>query len=235
MLSIFVFDPSYFLYVGPFLLLALWAQWKVKGTFAKYADQPLRSNVSGAEAAQLILRGAGITDVSVEAVPGMLSDHYDPRSKTVRLSESVLRERSTAAVAVAAHECGHAIQHAQAYAPMAWRHALVGPVNLVNSLALPMFLAGIFLGMGNFAIFAIVLFGLTTLFHLVTLPVEFDASARAIRILAGSGIATSDEMVGVRKTLYAAGFTYLAATLVSAAELVYWLVRSGLLGGSQDE
>ena len=224
---------TYLLFVAPFLLLALWAQFKVKSTFAKYADMPLRSNVSGAEAAQLILRGAGISDVRIEAVPGMLSDHYDPRSRTVRLSENVLRERSAAAVAVAAHEVGHAIQHAQAYRPMAWRHALVVPLNFMSSLALPMFIGGALLGWSGLAIFAVALFGLTTVFHLVTLPVEFDASGRAIRILEGSGLVTADEMVGVRKTLYAAGFTYLAATLVSAAELVYWLIQSGLLGGDE--
>ena len=171
----------------------------------------------------------------VEAVAGLLSDHYDPRSKTVRLSEGVLRERSAAAVAVAAHECGHAIQHAQAYAPLQWRSALVGPVNLLNTLAMPMFIAGAVFQLFSLALVAVVLFGATTLFHLVTLPVEFDASKRAIGILDGSGIATPEEMVGVRKVLNAAGFTYLAATLVSAAQLLYWLLQSGLLGGrSQD-
>lgn len=236
MLSFFFgLDYLYFLIVGPFVLLALWAQWQVKGTFARYSDMALRSNISGAEAAQLILRGAGIADVRIEAVPGMLSDHYDPMAKAVRLSENVLRARSAAAVAVAAHECGHAIQHAQAYQPMQWRAWLVGPVNLVNSLALPMFLFGAFLSIQGLMIFGLLLFGLTFVFHLVTLPVEFDASARAIRVLAGSGLVTEDEMVGVRKTLYAAGFTYLAATLMSAAQLVYWLLRTGVIGGSSDE
>ncbi|MBK8975123.1 MAG: zinc metallopeptidase [Planctomycetes bacterium] len=230
-----VFDPNYFLFVGPFMLLALWAQWRVKGTFARYAEMPLRQRLSGAEVAQLILRGAGIHDVSIEAVPGMLSDHYDPQAKSVRLSADVLQARTVAAAAVAAHECGHAIQHAQGYAPMAWRAGLVPVVNLMSSAALPMFLAGIFLGWTGFAWFAVALFGVTTLFHLVTLPVEFDASARAIRIVEASGLAVGDELVGVRKVLYAAGFTYLAATLVSAAELVYWLLRSGLLGGSSDD
>lgn len=225
---------NYLLFVGPFLLLALWAQWKVKGTFAKYSEMPLRSGISGAEAAQLILRGAGISDVRIEAVPGMLSDHYDPMAKAVRLSEDVLNARSAAAVAVAAHECGHAIQHAQAYQPMQWRSALVKPLNFMNSLAMPMFLGALFFHLPGLAIFAVALFGLTTLFHLVTLPVEFDASHRAIKILDASGLATADEMTGVRKVLFAAGFTYLAATLVSAAELVYWLIQSGMLGGNDD-
>jgi Zn-dependent membrane protease YugP len=231
-----VFDYQYFLYVGPFLLLALWAQWKVKGTFARYAELGLRSGVSGAEVAALILRNSGLPDVRIEAVEGMLSDHYDPTTRTVRLSRDVLTGRSAAAVAVAAHECGHALQHAQGYQAMQWRTALVPVVNLVNTLAMPMFLFGMFLvPFQVFALIAVIAFGAGTLFHLVTLPVEFDASSRAIRIVEQSGIATAEEMVGVRKVLYAAGFTYLAATLMSAAELVYWLVRSGLLGGNRSE
>ncbi|MCC6782657.1 MAG: zinc metallopeptidase [Planctomycetes bacterium] len=231
-----VFDYQYFLYVGPFLLLALWAQWKVKGTFARYAQVGLRSGVSGAEVAALILRNSGLPDVRIEAVDGMLSDHYDPQTRTVRLSRDVLTGRSAAAVAVAAHECGHALQHAQGYQAMQWRTALVPVVNLVNTLAMPMFLFGMFLvPFQVFALIAVIAFGAGTLFHLVTLPVEFDASSRAIRIVEQSGIATAEEMVGVRKVLYAAGFTYLAATLMSAAELVYWLVRSGLLGGNRSE
>ncbi len=231
-----VFDPYYFLYVGPFLLLALWAQWKVKGTFARYADVPLRTGVSGADVAALILRSSGLPDVRIEAVAGMLGDHYDPSTRTVRLSHDVLTGRSAAAVAVAAHECGHALQHAQGYHAMQVRTALVPVVNLVNTLAMPMFLLGMFfVPFKVFALVAVIVFAAGTLFHLVTLPVEFDASSRAIKIVEQAGIATAEEMVGVRKVLYAAGFTYLAATLMSAAELVYWLVRSGVLGGSRND
>jgi hypothetical protein len=149
-----VFDYQYFLYVGPFLLLALWAQWKVKGTFARYAELGLRSGVSGAEVAALILRNSGLPDVRIEAVEGMLSDHYDPTTRTVRLSRDVLTGRSAAAVAVAAHECGHALQHAQGYQAMQWRTALVPVVNLVNTLAMPMFLFGMFLV--PFQVFALI-------------------------------------------------------------------------------
>ncbi|MHC5063351.1 MAG: zinc metallopeptidase [Planctomycetota bacterium] len=235
MLSFLIFDPRYFLYVGPFFLLALWASMRVKGTFARYSQLQLRSGVSGAEAARMILQAAGIHDVKLEAVPGMLSDHYDPTSKTVRLSENVLNERSQAAVAVAAHEVGHAIQHAQAYAPMEWRSNLVPVVGLINQMAMPMFLVGLFFAPFQFlAIVGIVLYGAATIFHLVTLPVEFDASRRAIKILEGCGFVGQDEMVGVRKTLNAAGFTYIAATLVALAELIYWLMRSGLLGGHDE-
>lgn len=232
----FVFDPLYFLYVGPFFLLAMWAQSQVKGTFRKYSQVRLRSNLSGREAAEAILRGAGIHDVKVEGVPGMLSDHYDPQAKAVRLSETVLQERNAAAVAVAAHECGHAIQHAQNYQPMFWRSSLVPVVNAINTMAMPMFLVGMFLLKSEeFALIGVVMYGAATLFHMVTLPVEFDASRRAIQIVEKSGMAVGEELTAVRKTLYAAGFTYLAATLVALAELVYWLLRSGLLGGSNDE
>jgi len=225
------FDPRYFLYVGPFFLLALWANMKVKGTFARYRKETLRSGVTGAEAAQFILQAAGIHDVELKAVSGMLSDHYNPLTKTVCLSEEVLNERSQAAVAVAAHEVGHAIQHAQGYAPLQWRSSLVPVVGLINKLAMPMFFFGMFIaGFKFLSMVAIVFYGAATLFHFVTLPVEFDASRRAIKILDRCGFVTPDEMIGVRKTLYAAGFTYVAATLVALAELVYWLLRSGLLG-----
>ena len=235
MLNLIVFDPNYFLFVGPFLLLSLWAQWKVKGTFARYAEVGLRSGVTGADAAAAILRTAGLHDVKLEAVDGMLSDHYDPSSRTVRLSRDVLTGRSAAAVAGAAHECGHALQHAQGYRAMQARSALVPVVNLVNTLAMPLFLLGMFMSIIPVAWVGVGLFAVVTLFHLVTLPVEFDASARAIRIVEHSGIASAEEMVGVRKVLYAAGFTYLAAALMSAAELVYWLMRSGLLGGNRND
>lgn len=226
---------NYLLILGPFFLLTLWAQWRVKATFARYGDVALRSGLSGADVAQLILRGAGIHDVRIEAVPGLLSDHYDPRAKAVRLSEEVLNARTVSAAAVAAHEVGHAIQHAQGYQPMQWRSSLVPVVNLVSSVAMPMFLAGWFFHIPGLPLVAVILYGVTTLFHLVTLPVEFDASARAIKVVEASGLATGDEMTGVRKVLYAAGFTYLAATLLSAAELVYWLLRSGILGGSSSD
>lgn len=223
---------TYLLFALPFLLLAMWASYRVKSTFAHYNQQPIRSGVSGAEAAQIILRAAGITDVGIEVAPGMLSDHYDPAKKVVALSAEVLNGRTQAAVAVAAHEVGHAIQHAQAYAPMQARSALVPVVGLINTLAMPMFLAGIFMHLPGLALVAVIAYGAGTLFHLVTLPVEFDASRRAIQILERSGIATADEMVGVRKTLFAAGFTYVAATLVSLVDLIYWLWRAGLIGGA---
>ena len=217
------FDPWYFLIVMPFALLAMWATAKVKGTFAKYSEVPIRSGYSGGQAAQAILRAAGLHDVELEEAPGMLSDHYDPIHRRVRMSREVLHGRSAASVAVAAHECGHALQHAAAYAPMKVRHALAGPVTFASQLAIPMILFGFLLQMGGLIWIGIIGFSLAVLFHLVTLPVEFDASHRAMKILESSGIVAADEMPGVRKTLYAAGFTYIAATLVALAQLVYFL------------
>ena len=230
MLSFF-FDPLYLVVMLPMLALSMWAGSRVKGTFKKYNRTPIRSGYSGAQAAQAILRAAGIHDVGIKAVPGMLADHYDPRRKEVALSEEVLNGQTPAAVAVAAHEVGHAIQHAQGYAPLQWRSTMVPAVQLGSSLALPMLMFGFFLHIGPLAWLGVIAFSFAVLFHLVTLPVEFDASNRAIKILESSGIVASDEMVGVRKTLYAAGFTYVAAALVTVVELLYWLMRLGVLGG----
>ena len=225
---------TYLLFSLPFLALSIWAASRVKSTFARYNQTPIRSGYSGAQAAQAILHAAGIHDVSIEAVPGMLSDHYDPSKRVVRLSTEVLNGRTPAAVAVAAHEVGHALQHAQDYKPMEIRSAIVPAVQLGSQLAFPMILAGLFLHLPGLALVGVIGFSLAVLFHLVTLPVEFDASGRAIRILERSGIVSADEMVGVRKTLYAAGFTYVAAALVAVAELVYWLIQLGVLGGSDE-
>ena len=142
-LGFFYFDPRFFLIIGPFMLLAMWASMKVKGTFAKYNQGRLRSGVSGLEAAQMILQAAGLHEVRIGQVPGMLSDHYNPVKKTVNLSSEILNGRTPAAVAVAAHECGHAIQHARAYKPLAWRSELVPVVSLTSTLAFPMILGGL--------------------------------------------------------------------------------------------
>jgi Zn-dependent membrane protease YugP len=239
-LGFFFFDPRYFLFVGPFLLLAMWANWKVKGTFEKYNKGSLRSGLSGLDTARMILQASGLRDVKIEAVPGMLSDHYDPRDRTVRLSQEILTGRTPAAVAVAAHECGHALQHAEDYKPMEIRANLVPIVGLGSKLAMPMFIFGFLLGGFRGAPFGSLLlwlgvfsFGLGVLFHLVTLPVEFDASNRAFRILAGSNMVAEDEMPAVKKVLYAAGFTYVAAALVALAELAYWVML--LMGGGSED
>ncbi len=239
-LSFFMFDPRYFLIVGPFMLLAMWANWKVKGTFEKYNKGSLRSGLSGLDTARMILKASGLRDVKIEAVPGLLSDHYDPRDRTVRLSQEILTGRTPAAVAVAAHECGHALQHAENYKPMEARASLVPVVGIGSKLALPLFLFGFLLGGLRGAPFGglllwlgVIGFGVGVLFHLVTLPVEFDASGRAFRILSESGMVAPDEMPAVKKVLYAAGFTYVAAALVALAELVYWIML--LTGGGNED
>ncbi len=239
-MAFFFFDPRYFLIVGPFLLLAMWANWKVKGTFERYNKGSLRSGLSGLDTARMILQASGLRDVKIEAVPGMLSDHYDPHDRVVRLSQEILQGRTPAAVAVAAHECGHALQDAENYKPMEIRSSIVPVVGLGTKMAMPMFLFGFLLGgmrgmpFGSLLLWlGVIGFGMGVLFHLVTLPVEFDASRRAFRILSSSGMVTEEEMPAVKKVLYAAGFTYVAAALVALAEMVYWIML--LIGGGRDE
>ena len=233
MLAFFFFDMFYLIFMAPFLLLAGWASWKVKATFNKYNKVPIRSGISGVEAAQMILRAAGLEEVQIREVHGMFSDHYNPMNKTVNLSREILLGKTPAAVAVAAHECGHALQHQARYAPMELRSSIVPVANIGSKLAWPMIFIGAFLSK-PLAIVGVILFALVLVFHLITLPVEFDASRRAIRILENSGVVASDEMPGVRKTLFAAGFTYVAAAIIAAAELIFWLFRLGLLGGGDD-
>jgi Zn-dependent membrane protease YugP len=235
MTAFLFFDPVYYLFVTPFLLLALWATWRVKGTFARHNETPLVSGYSGADAAQMIMRAAGVTGIAIEPVHGMLGDHYDPQRKVVCLSQEVLQGRTPAAVAVAAHEIGHVLQDHQGYHAMRVRARLVPFANLGSMLAIPLIIFGAITHMAGLAWLGIIGFSASVLFHLVTLPVEFDASHRAIKILSSSGIASPDEMVGVRKVLYAAGFTYVAAALYSAAELVFWILRSGVLSGSSSD
>jgi len=230
---IFWFDFTYILIMLPFLLLAGWAAMRVKSTFAKYSQVPSKSGLTGKEAAEIILRASGIYDVTIRPVPGLLSDHYNPMNKTLNLSPEVLNGRSIAAIGVAAHEAGHAIQHARAYAPLQIRAALVPIVGFGSSLAFPMFLFGILFHIKSLILIGVIFYSLAVVFHLVTLPVEYDASWRAIKILESSGILTEDEIPPVKKVLSAAGFTYVAATLVAIAELLYWVLRSGLLGGEE--
>jgi len=220
------FDPFYLLLTLPFVALSIWASSRVKGTFKRYNQIPIRSGYTGYETAQAVLRGAGIHDVEIESVPGMLSDHYDPTRRVVCLSEEILHGRSASAVAVAAHEVGHAIQHAEGYHPMSWRHSMVPVVNLGSQLALPLLIFGFILKFGGLAWLGVIAFSLAVLFHLVTLPVEYDASFRAFKILQGSGIVAEDEMPGVKKTLYAAGFTYVAAALASVGQLLYFAMAA---------
>lgn len=225
-----LFDPTYFLLI-PAILLAMYAQAKVQSTFNKYSRVAARSGMTGAQVAQELLHSKQIYDVSIEQTKGRLSDHYDPRSKTLRLSPEVYGSSSLAALGIAAHEVGHAFQHATEYAPLKLRSAIVPVSNIGSQLAFPLLLAGIFLGIPNLALIGVIAFSLAVLFQLITLPVEYNASGRAIESLEIGGYLDRDEIGSTRKVLNAAALTYVAATIMAVMQLVRLLVLSGLLGG----
>ncbi len=231
-----IFDPIYWLVIGAGALLSIGASWLTKSRFRKYSQLETRSGMTGAEVAQSILRDNGISDVTVAPVAGSLSDHYDPRSRTLRLSEPVYGGRSMAAFGVAAHEVGHAIQHAQGYVPLKFRSAWVPVANTGSGISIFVIIAAFMMGgvttaMGEgLAWIGIALFATTTLFTLVTLPVEFDASRRALACLDGRYV-TDEEHTGAKKVLNAAAMTYVAAFATSLLTLLYWAMRLGLLGG----
>lgn len=225
------FDPAYFLFVGPFMLLALWASWRVKSTFTRYSNVGVRSGMTGAQAAAAVARAGG-ADVQIERHPGFLSDHYDPRSKTLRLSPDVYDGRSVAAIAVAAHEAGHAIQDVKSYAWLGFRSAMVPVTKFGSSAWIWIFLAGMLLSSSSpdlgrwLANAAIGLFGVVVLFQIVTLPVEFNASNRARAVLVDTGIVSNEEeKQGVSRVLGAAAMTYVAGALTAIATLLYLLYR----------
>ncbi|MFH0793066.1 MAG: zinc metallopeptidase [bacterium] len=228
----FYFDPLYIIMIGPCILLALWAQARVKMAFDKYSKVRATSGLTGADAAREVMRSAGINDVQVEEVQGFLSDHYDPRSKTLRLSPQVYRGQSLASVGVAAHEAGHAIQHSRNYALLEARTFIVPMAGLGDKLAFPIIFLGFIFHALSLVKVGIILFSIIVLFQIITLPVEFDASSRAKKVLASTGIISgSAEAGGVAAVLNAAAMTYVAATISTAATLLYYLLRSGLLGG----
>lgn len=227
----FYYDPTYFLVlIG--VVLSLLASAKVKGTFNKYSRVRNSRGITGAQAAEQVLHGAGIYDVRIEHVSGNLSDHYDPRSKVLRLSDSVYGQVSVAAVGVAAHECGHAIQHAKGYAPLKFRNVLVPVANFGARIAWPLILIGLLINRESswyIMMAGIIAFSLAVLFQIVTLPVEFNASGRAIRILEETGMMHEEELSGAKKVLSAAALTYVA----SAASSVLQLLRLVLLTGGR--
>jgi len=232
-----IFDPYWFLFALPGLLLGLWASFKVKRAFARFSRVPNPWGASGSQMAEAILRTEGIQGVQIERARGFLGDHYDPRSRTLRLSPDVHDGVSVAAVGVAAHEVGHAIQHARGYLPLHLRSRLVPLVQFGSSFYLILIIGGFMLAwmglgaLGTGAIWAgLIAFGIVVLFQLITLPVEFDASRRAKRALAAGG-ATPETMQGVNKVLSAAALTYVAAAITAVLQLLYWLWRLGLLGG----
>jgi uncharacterized protein len=226
-----IFDPMYLLFVLPGLALSLWASFRVKSTFNKYSNVRSGRGMTGAEAAQELLRGAGITDVRIVRSHGVLSDHYNPITKTLALSEPVYNSNSIAAVGVATHEAGHAIQHAQHYAPLWVRSALVPTANIGSSIGYFVMVIGLFMASTNMVVVGAVLFSAVLLFQLVTLPVEFNASNRAKRLVVEHGIVTMQERKGVDAVLNAAALTYVAAAVSTLLTLLYFLWRAGLIGG----
>ena len=226
------FDYYYLVLVMPAMLFALWAQAQVSGTFAKFSKVRTMRGLTGAQAAEAVLRAGGVYDVRIERISGNLTDHFDPRAKVIRLSDSVYDSPSVAAVGVAAHEAGHAVQHAQDYFPIKVRSAIIPVTQIGSSLALPLIIIGLLLSSLNLVYLGIAFFGLSTVFQAVTLPVEFDASRRAIATLGEEGLLSPEELPGAKKTLRAAALTYVAALAVSLAQLLRLLL---VFGGRRDD
>lgn len=230
----FHFDPLYFILALPALLLGLWAQSRVRSAFGRYSQVRSASGMTGAQAARRILDSNGLQGVDIERVQGTLSDHYDPRTKTLRLSDDVYGTPSLAAVGVAAHEAGHALQDKTNYGPLRLRSAMVPTVQLGSWLGPIIFMVGLFMAgaLGNsIAWLGLIIFGATALFALVTLPVEFDASKRAKQLLVSTGVLVPQEVQGVDKVLDAAALTYVAAALQAIMTLLYY---ASLLMGRRD-
>ncbi|MBW7865814.1 MAG: zinc metallopeptidase [Candidatus Hydrogenedens sp.] len=222
----FFFHPADLLMI-PAIVMALWAQARVKSAYAKYSRIGTRSGMTGAEAAQRILYGAGVNGVELGMVPGEMTDHYDPARKCVNLSQGVYAGSSVAALGIAAHEVGHAIQDAQGYAPMRLRHFIYPISNIGSTLSFPLIFIGMIFnqsGMGWLISLGIYLFSAAVAFTIITLPVEFDASRRAVRALASGGQLTEDELRGVRKVLSAAALTYVAAAAAAVLQLLRLLI-----------
>lgn len=227
----FFLDPLYLLLALPGLLLGLWAQMRVKGTFNKYANVRTSRNLTGAEVARYLLDNQGLQDVSIEQVQGMLSDHYDPRARVLRLSPAVYGTPSISAAGVAAHETGHALQHATGYTPLQFRSAIVPVVQFSSSLAPMLIIIGLLLRFTPLAWIGVLFFAGAVIFSLITLPVEFDASRRAKALLAQGGLMNNDEIKGVDKVLDAAGWAYVAAAVAAVGQLLYYVVL--LTGGGR--
>jgi Zn-dependent membrane protease YugP len=234
-----LFDPLYWMVIGVGMALSMWANMQVKGSFRRYSQVGTQSGLTGAQIAERILADNGISGVTIEQVAGNMTDHYDPRTRTLRLSETVYGSNSIAAIGVAAHEVGHAIQHAQDYVPLQFRSRWVPVANLGGGISMIVIIAAFFMGgmataLGSSLAWAgILLFSTTTVFTLITLPVEFDASSRALATLSGRYLA-DDELAGARKVLNAAALTYVAAFVTSLLTLLYWAHSLGLLGGRDD-
>jgi Zn-dependent membrane protease YugP len=220
-------DPTYIVLI-PAVILALYAQLRVRSTYARYSQVPVSNGLTGAEAAEEILRRNGLSGVRVERTDGVLTDHYDPRTRVLSLSSDVYGGASVASVGVAAHESGHAIQHARDYAPLALRSAMVPTVQFGSWLAWPIFILGFLFHSGTMVQLGILVFSAVVAFTVVTLPVEFDASARAMRALSAEGLVTPDELRGVRAVLTAAALTYVAAAAMAILQLLRMLMLANM-------
>ncbi|MBN2357932.1 MAG: zinc metallopeptidase [Deltaproteobacteria bacterium] len=222
----FYFDLNYLLFISPAIALSLVATVWVKSAFSKWQRRALSSQMSGAQAARLLLDASGLRDVRIERVSGFMSDHYDPRAKVLRLSPAVHDGRSVSAVGVAAHEAGHALQDKERYTPLVWRTALVPIASIGSNLTWILLMVGVFFQISQLYTAAVVLFGGVVLFQLVTLPVEFNASSRAKAALASHGIVSQVELGGVSSVLTAAAMTYVAAALTAILQFVYFFLRA---------
>jgi Zn-dependent membrane protease YugP len=213
------YDPTFALLI-PAVILALYAQFKVQSTYAKYSQVPCSRGYTGGQVARYILDDYRLNHITVEATPGELTDHYDPKAQKLRLSQGVYDSKSVAAIGVAAHEAGHALQDSKAYAPLKIRNGLVPVTNFGTTLAFPLFLVGIFAGLPQLMDLGIILFSLAVVFSVITLPVEFNASARAVRVLADGHFLTSQELPQAKAVLNAAALTYVAATAMAVMNLI---------------
>jgi hypothetical protein len=229
----FIFDPLYFIILAPAFILSAIATLKVKTAYAKYSRIPNIGGISGAQAAAYMLRGKGVSGVQIEMSSGMLSDHYDPRGKTLRLSKDVYHSRTIAAVGIACHEAGHALQHAYGYAPLRLRTALVPITMFGSNLAWPLLLIGFIFQAMVLIKLGILFFSAAVFFQLVTLPVEFNASQRALVAIKETGLLRAEEVNGAGAVLRAAALTYIAAAIAAILQLIYFLLRAGLLGHNE--
>jgi Zn-dependent membrane protease YugP len=230
----FYFDPIYFVALAPAILFSIWAQFKVKSTYAKANKIVPASGMSGVDAAKAILNAEGISNVKIEITQGRLSDHYDPRTKTLRLSEEVYNGRTLAAVGIAAHEVGHAIQDAQKYGMLVLRNAVVPVASIGSNLSWGLLFIGFLLNSMNLILVGIGLFSSVVIFQIINLPVEYDASSRAKELVISRGLVSPQEQKEIAKVLDAAALTYVAATVTAVLTLLYYLYRSGLIGGNRN-
>lgn len=230
----FFFDPLYLLFMIPGLILMLWAQSRVRGSYAKYSRVRNYMGLTGAQAARQVLDANGLYNVQIEQTPGELTDHYDPRTKVLRLSPGVYGQPTVAAIGIAAHEAGHAIQDAKAYAPLRARTAIVPAVSIGSNLGFILLFAGIIIGMTELAWLGVALFALGTVFALITLPVEFDASRRAKEALSNLGLATREDSQGVATVLNAAAWTYIAGFATAVLQLLYYVMLVSGMSRSND-